>query len=134
MMIISNCIFIWFHFIAVFKINFTVYSEQTGQSLLTETLQKSDFNDWKGLYYSGNFTALTKEGTFRIKAELEYGSITIPLVSHAFSIGKGIFIKKLGWSQWNFLDHMKCGKKCHLKDPILKGKIKDLRGDPPIFY
>ncbi|MBN2191153.1 MAG: glycoside hydrolase family 9 protein [Candidatus Aureabacteria bacterium] len=103
------------------KIRISVINKETGKIELTKNLYKQEFSDWEGIYYKGDISSLAKEGVYTVNAVFRYDREIIKVDSYPFEIGKNVFAKNIGWTQWNFLKHLRCGEKCHFQDPVQGG-------------
>ncbi|MEA3346824.1 MAG: cellulase N-terminal Ig-like domain-containing protein, partial [Candidatus Auribacterota bacterium] len=103
------------------SVKFSVVDDSSGKIGFTRIMNLVDFSDWEGIYYKGDFSSLRKSGKYRIEASFKYGRDRMKLVSYPFIIDKNAFSKSLAWSQWHFLKHLRCGERCHLKDPVPGG-------------
>lgn len=103
------------------QMDFSIISIDSGKTVLTETLTRSDFQDWQGIFYKGDFSKLAQKGQYKVQLSFDYDTETIKLTSHTFSIDDHVYAKKIAWAEWEFLKRMRCNENCHMQDPVLYG-------------
>ena len=98
---------------------FIVFSAD-GTPIFKSGLINEKFSDWRGSYLSGDFSALTAPGRYKLHIVLKAGGREYEKDSYAFEIGSRVYSNTIPL-ELNYLKYQRCGIRCHKKDPVMGG-------------
>ncbi len=104
------------------NIKFKIFGKEDKKIYYRADAARCDFKDWLGEYFILDFSDFNRQGEYVVEVFVTHGPADfLRTQSFPFKIEEDILNSTTTLPEYTFINHLRCGETCHLKDPVLGG-------------